>query len=75
MHITERAWTRITPWNVVTSPLTGDIVPILSFQSQEDAARAVREHNMLLPTSAFGPAYQGPFGRYDFLQLDKEDES
>jgi hypothetical protein len=53
MHITERAWTRITPWDVATSPLTGDIIPVLTFQHAEDAAYAVREHNMLLPLDAF----------------------
>ena len=46
MKITERVWTRVTPWDVSTSPVDGEMIPVLTFAVQDDARRAVQNHNV-----------------------------
>lgn len=43
--ITQRRWTRLTPWTIATGEHGETLIPILTFNSADDAEQAVREHN------------------------------
>lgn len=47
--ITEKLWTRLTPWTVAVSPLEDDSMPeVLEFMYSNDAERCVTDHNEAL---------------------------
>lgn len=45
MMLTQRLWTRVSPWRVTTSPLDGAMIEILTFNCADDAEAAVFAQN------------------------------
>ena len=60
-----RLWTLTSPWDVSTSPLDGDMIPVLTFARREDASAAVFAQNNRLRNlghKAEFEKYSGPIG-------------